>query len=100
MRHSRRPGIRWYRYAAPRYYCPTCNAELRQVRRPLGRVINILMVVTSGAYILAFFLHPATLLRAGSLAIVGLFLVVLPFAICYTVWGVEYVLISQEHGDE
>ena len=43
MRHSRRPGAKWFPYRAVRRYCPHCGVELRLVPRPCGHVLHLLM---------------------------------------------------------
>ncbi|MHB1956414.1 MAG: hypothetical protein ACYCOU_22010 [Sulfobacillus sp.] len=90
VQYARRPGVPWYRYSATRYLCPTCGVALREVARPLGHALRLLMVAASGAYILFFLLHPSVLLHAGALAGTGLLFIVGPLEAGYRKWGFSY----------
>ena len=62
--------------------------------------MNALMALAAGGYLIAWFLHPQQLMRVGHLAALGVVLVVLPFTICYALWGVTYVRKIHVHTDD
>ena len=96
VRHSRRPGLAWYRYSAARYFCPNCDVELRRVVQPAGYAVYTLMTIASGVYILFLFLHPSVLLRKGFSATAGLLALNYALSAAYIKWGYGYSVAAQE----
>ena len=87
MRHSRRPGAKWFPYRAVRRYCPHCGVELRLVPRPCGHVLHLLMGAGIIGYLLFFLSHPSIMLRIGLWALEGgLLLIMLPLTAALFKW--------------
>ena len=89
---ARRPGVKWYVFSAPRFFCRTCRVELRSVVRPVGWVLYGAMTLSATIYVLYWFLHPQQLLRYRPLPELGVLLVVLPFVVPCALWAETYVL--------
>jgi hypothetical protein len=92
MRHSARPGVRWYRLAPPQVSCRACGAELRKVVRPVGWLLYTAMTLSAVIYVLYWFLHPQLLVRYHPWSVLGIVLAVIPFALLGELWGDTYVL--------
>ena len=97
FRSLERRSVPWYRYTPPDYYCPKCRVRLHATVRPIGYVLITLMALASAAYVLVWFLHPAALVRAWY-APFGIIFVILPFGVCYVLWGRNLVRIGTEGG--
>ena len=87
---SREHGTRWYQFVPTRFYCPNCRAQLRPTTKPIGYVLQGLMLVASFAWM--FLVMQATSQNVSALAVTaaGLLFLVAALGFACARWGFTY----------
>ena len=97
---SKQPGARWYQFSPTRFHCPKCDVEVRSITRPVGYVLQVLIVVAVAASVLFVKQLAFGSLWFFAVALGGLCLLVVLLALCCTRWGFSYSLAPRKRGHE
>lgn len=91
----REKGDVWYRRSPQRFYCKKCGQQLRVTMKPVGHLLNAMMVSSLLGCVAYVMWHPpASLYRliGIGLSVVAVIAVLTP---CYQTWGVRFVLTDR-----
>jgi hypothetical protein len=86
----RERGARWYQFVPTHFYCPKCRAQVRPTTKPIGYVLQGLMVVASFAWISLVMQATAQGLSPIAVTLAGLLLLVVMLGFACARWGFTY----------
>ena len=86
--------VKWYRWAAPTFRCPKCQAAVKPVTRPAGYILQALVGAVAFGAMLFVVISPEFDFKLEALALVGWLALIPLLAMACSRFGFDYRMSS------